>query len=108
MKSDEKFLTKCGLVSLVAKRTGKKQSEVGFIIDTILNAVVDSCVKTGGCDIKGFGKFHTIERKGQSAYNFKTKETLQLEPYKKVKFIPAKIWDMVNREESEIVKHELE
>lgn len=99
MDADKRFLTKNELSSLVAKRIGKKKSDVDFIVNTIINTIIDGCVKTGGCEIRGFGKFIVVKRKGWTAYNFKTKEPVQIEPFKKVKFIPAKTWDILNSDD---------
>lgn len=107
-KPNDSSLTKTKLVNLIAKRTGKKQSEVRFILDTTLNAIFDSCVNAGGCEISGFGKFYTVEMNGRSGYNFKTKGTVQIAPYRKIRFTPAGVWDVVSKASAGEDNHELE
>ena len=96
-KPTDSAITKTKLVNLIAKRTGKKQSEVKFILDTTLNAIFDSCIEAGGCEISGFGKFYTVEIKGRTGYNFKTKGPVQIAPYRKMRFIPAGAWDVLSK-----------
>ncbi len=89
-------MNKKDIIKKVAENTGMTQKDVTVIVDTFVDAVMDS-VKNGKVSISGFGTFEVVERAARMGRNPKTGMEIEIPASKSPKFKPAKAFkDFVN------------
>lgn len=89
-------MNKKDIIKKVAENTGMTQKDVTAIVDTFVDAVMDS-IKDGKVSISGFGTFEVVERAARMGRNPKTGMEIEIPASKSPKFKPAKAFkDFVN------------
>lgn len=89
-------MNKKDIIKKVAENTGMTQKDVTVIVDTFVDAVMDS-IKNGKVSISGFGTFEVVERAARMGRNPKTGMEIEIPASKSPKFKPAKAFkDFVN------------
>ncbi len=89
-------MNKKDIIKKVAENTGMTQKDVTAIVDTFVDAVIDS-IKDGKVSISGFGTFEVVERAARMGRNPKTGMEIEIPASKSPKFKPAKAFkDFVN------------
>lgn len=89
-------MNKKDIIKKVAENTGMTQKDVTVIVDTFVDAVMDS-IKDGKVSISGFGTFEVVERAARMGRNPKTGMEIEIPASKSPKFKPAKAFkDSVN------------
>lgn len=89
-------MNKKDIIKKVAENTGMTQKDVTVIVDTFVDAVMDS-IKDGKVSISGFGTFEVVERVARMGRNPKTGMEIEIPASKSPKFKPAKAFkDFVN------------
>ena len=89
-------MNKKDIIKKVAENTGMTQKDVTAIVDTFVDAVMDS-IKDGKVSISGFGTFEVVERAARMGRNPKTGMEIEIPASKSPRFKPAKAFkDFVN------------
>ena len=89
-------MNKKDIIKKVAENTGMTQKDVTAIVDTFVDAVINS-IKDGKVSISGFGTFEVVERAARMGRNPKTGMEIEIPASKSPKFKPAKAFkDFVN------------
>ncbi len=83
-------MTKLELIARISERTGVKKKEVGRVIDSFIENVIEEVGKGGEVRIIPFGIFRVVERKERRGRNPKTGEEMKIPSKKVVKFIVGK------------------
>ena len=81
-------LTKKDIISNIAEDSHLTKKDITEVVDLALTQIFESEGKT--VDLAGFGKFEITERKAREGINPLTKEKIQIEASKSVKFKIAK------------------
>jgi integration host factor subunit beta len=71
-------LTKQGIIDRLVKQSGFKKREIDYIIDNFLNYIVKSVDNGEKVEIRGFGSFCRVERKGRKVYSPIAKKHIDL------------------------------
>lgn len=83
-------LTKKDIISNIAEESNLTKKEVTEIVDSTLSQIFTALEQGKTVDLAGFGKFEITERKAREGFNPLTKEKIQIEASKSVKFKVAK------------------
>ena len=83
-------LTKKDIISNIAEESNLTKKEVTEIVDSTLSQIFTALEQGNTVDLAGFGKFEITERKAREGFNPLTKEKIQIEASKSVKFKVAK------------------
>lgn len=83
-------LTKKDIISNIAEESNLTKKEVTEIVDSTLSQIFAALEQGKTVDLAGFGKFEITERKAREGFNPLTKEKIQIEASKSVKFKVAK------------------
>ena len=83
-------LTKKEIISNIAEDSHLTKKDITEIVDSTLTQVFDALSEGKTVDLAGFGKFEITERKAREGFNPLTKEKIQIEASKSVKFKVAK------------------
>ncbi|MCZ6484259.1 MAG: integration host factor subunit beta [Acidobacteria bacterium] len=83
-------MTKADLTESVAKSSQLTQREAGFIVQIVLDSVVDALKSGDKVELRGFGSFRLRERKPRQARNPKTGETFQVPAKTVAYFTPGR------------------
>ncbi len=85
-----KNITRKELIENISKKTGLSQVEVKSIVESFLEAIMDSICKGKDIELRGFGRFKTKEKKARIARNPRTGEKVNVEAGVKPKFEASK------------------
>lgn len=83
-------LTKKDIITNIAADSTSTKKEITEIVDSTLTQIFDALKDGKSVDLAGFGKFEITERKAREGFNPLTKEKIQIEASKSVKFKVAK------------------
>ena len=83
-------LTKKDIIANIAADSTNTKKEITEIVDSTLTQIFDALKDGKSVDLAGFGKFEITERKAREGFNPLTKEKIQIEASKSVKFKVAK------------------
>lgn len=83
-------LTKKDIIANIAVDSKSTKKEITEIVDSTLTQIFDALKDGKSVDLAGFGKFEITERKAREGFNPLTKEKIQIEASKSVKFKVAK------------------
>ncbi len=83
-------LTKKDIIANIAADSTSTKKEITEIVDSTLTQIFDALKDGKSVDLAGFGKFEITERKAREGFNPLTKEKIQIEASKSVKFKVAK------------------
>ncbi len=56
------------------------------VTDTVFEAIEDGLFDDGEIRLRGFGRFHIVERAERKGRNFQTGETIVIPPYREIEF----------------------
>ncbi len=83
-------LTKKDIIANIAAESTSTKKEITEIVDSTLTQIFEALKDGKSVDLAGFGKFEITERKAREGFNPLTKEKIQIEASKSVKFKVAK------------------
>ena len=83
-------MTKTGLVSAVAERTGMTQKNASAAVDAVIGGIHGALAKGEKVGIAGFGVFSVRERKARTGRNPQTGKPLKIKAKKVPAFSPGK------------------
>lgn len=83
-------LTKKDIIANIANESELTKKDVTSIVDSTLTQIFNALGEGKTVDLAGFGKFEITERKAREGFNPLTKEKIQIEASKSVKFKVAK------------------
>ncbi len=78
-------ITKADIVDEVAQSTGLTKVDVKYVVDGVLNAIINSIAKGERIELRGFGVFKTKHRKSRAARNPRTGQIVEL----KDRYVPV-------------------
>lgn len=84
-------MTKKEIVKRIAERSGLTQIQIKEIVQSTLDAIVDSIVEAGRIELRNFGVFEVRERAPRKARNPRTGETVFVPAKKVVIFKPGRL-----------------
>lgn len=91
-------LTKKDIISNIAEDSHLTKKDITEVVDLALTQIFEGLRGGKTVDLAGFGKFEITERKAREGFNPLTKEKIQIEASKSVKFKVAKaLKEAVNR-----------
>ena len=83
-------LTKKDIISNIAEDSHLTKKDITEVVDSALTQIFEGLSEGKTVDLAGFGKFEITERKAREGFNPLTKEKIQIEASKSVKFKVAK------------------
>lgn len=83
-------MNKAAIVDAVNEKLGTTKVQAEEAVDTVVNSIVDSLKSGEDVSIAGLGIFAVKQRKGRTARNPRTGESIEVPPMKVPKFRPAK------------------
>ena len=83
-------LTKKDIISNIAEDSHLTKKDITEVVDLALTQIFEGLSEGKTVDLAGFGKFEITERKAREGFNPLTKEKIQIEASKSVKFKVAK------------------
>ena len=83
-------LTKRDLVTRISEETGLTQQQVLDVVQKTLDYIGESLAKGDKVELRNFGVFEVIDRKGRIARNPKSRQEVFIPERKVVKFKPGK------------------
>ena len=83
-------LTKQDIISNIAEDSHLSKKDITEVVDLALTQIFEGLSEGKTVDLAGFGKFEITERKAREGFNPLTKEKIQIEASKSVKFKVAK------------------
>ena len=83
-------LTKKDIISNIAEDSHLSKKDITEVVDLALTQIFEGLSEGKTVDLAGFGKFEITERKAREGFNPLTKEKIQIEASKSVKFKVAK------------------
>ena len=83
-------MTKKEIVKKIADRSGLTQIQTNEIVQSTLDAIIDSIVEAGRIELRNFGVFEVRERAPRKARNPRTGETVYVPAKKVVVFKPGR------------------
>jgi integration host factor subunit beta len=93
----ERTLTKADVIEEVMRVTELPRKEAEAVVETVLEHMVKALQADDKIEIRGFGSFHTRQRRGRVGRNPKTGEKVQVPPKRIPYFKPSKeLKDWVN------------
>ena len=78
------------LIESISERYGMPFAEVKRVVETTLDTIVDTLVTEGRVELRDFGVFEVVERKGRTAINLSNMTKVQVPSRKVVKFKQGK------------------
>ncbi len=87
--SESKSTNKKQLIRDLSKRTLLSQKEGCYVLNELLEIILEKIKSGEEVNIVGFGKFYPYEHKPRPVRNPKTLEEMILEPYVSIKFKPC-------------------
>lgn len=87
---EKKIITKKDLVARISENQNKSKKEIDEIIQTFLEEIASEVSEGNKVNLSGFGIFEISERAARAGINPKTKEAIQIEASKSVKFKVSK------------------
>jgi integration host factor subunit beta len=97
---NERTLTKADVIEEVMRVTGLLRKEAETVVEAVFEHMVQALRADDKIEIRGFGSFHTRQRRGRVGRNPKTGEKVQVPPKRIPYFKPSKElkdWVNVNR-----------
>src|SRR5438067_880127 len=82
-------LTKMSLVEAVAQAVDLPRGEAAHVVELIFDSIVRALRSGDKVEIRGFGSFHTRQRRGRIARNPKTRAPVDVPPKKIPYFKPS-------------------
>jgi integration host factor subunit beta len=93
----ERTLTKADVIEEVVRVTELPRKEAETVVETVFEEMVKALRADNKIEIRGFGSFHTRQRRGRVGRNPKTGEKVQVPPKRIPYFKPSKeLKDWVN------------
>ena len=86
-------MTKKEIVRKIAEKSGLTQIQTKDIVQSTLDAIVDSIVEAGRIELRNFGVFEVRERAPRKARNPRTGETVFVPAKKVVIFKPGRLME---------------
>jgi integration host factor subunit beta len=84
-------MTKKEIVRKISEISGLTQIQTKEIVQSTLDAVIDTIVEAGRIELRNFGVFEVRERAPRKARNPRTGETVQVPAKKVVVFKPGRM-----------------
>lgn len=88
-----KTLTKLDIIRQLADRYRMQYADSRRIVQGTLDMVIDALMQGKKVELRNFGIFEVVERKGRIARNIKDQKSLHIPPRKVVRFRQGKIMD---------------
>ncbi len=89
--------SKSDLIKRISSKSGLAQSEVKQTLDILVDSIHEALKHGGSVRLPGFGIFSVQSYEGRAGMNPRTKEKIQLPPYKRPLFKAGKeLKDTVN------------
>jgi nucleoid DNA-binding protein len=86
-------MTKKEIVKRIAEKSGLTQIQTKEIVQSTLDAIVDSILEVGRIELRNFGVFEVRERAPRKARNPRTGETVYVPAKKVVIFKPGRLME---------------
>ena len=83
--------TKQDIIRRVCHKTGYGNDDVRFIVQQFLDEVLGELSRGGRLEFRDFGVFKAVKRKGRSARNPKTGESVAVPDQVVARFVPARL-----------------
>ncbi|MDZ7289595.1 MAG: HU family DNA-binding protein [candidate division KSB1 bacterium] len=90
--STAKLITKAQIIDIVAEGTGLTKVETAAVIDGFLATINWAVSNDRRVALRGFGSFHSVQRRSRMTRNPRTGEKIMIPAYRAVVFRPAKEW----------------
>ncbi|MDX1907561.1 MAG: HU family DNA-binding protein [Bacteroidia bacterium] len=74
------------VVNALREQHNLTEEKARAIFDTVINSIQDGLFDDGEIRLRGFGRFHIVERAERKGRNFKTGETILIPSYKEIEF----------------------
>lgn len=87
-------INKKAIVKQVANKLDFTQKDVGDVIDSFLEAIIESLKQGIGVGLTGFGKFEVVTRESRKSRNPRTGEDIIVPERKAPKFRPSNQFKM--------------
>lgn len=85
-------MNKQTLVEKVAKKTGLSKKDTQAVVDSVVDAVMDTLKKGKSVTLVGFGSFKVAERAPRKGRNPQTGKSIDIPARKAPKFTPGKLF----------------
>lgn len=93
MSKENKTLTKMDIIKALSEKHNLPLVDVKRIVQGMLDSIIETVIKGNRIELRDFGVFEVVERKGRPARNIKQKTTVYIPSRKIVKFRQGKIMD---------------
>ena len=86
-------MTKKEIVKIISEKSGLTQIQTKEIVQSTLDAIVDSIISAGRIELRNFGVFEVRERAPRKARNPRTGEAVDVPAKKVVVFKPGRLME---------------
>ncbi|MFH1008145.1 MAG: HU family DNA-binding protein [Candidatus Latescibacterota bacterium] len=84
-------MTKADITGKISESTGMTKTDVGLVVNEVLDSISEALAKGKRIEIRGFGVFKVVRRAPRTARNPRTNEVVQIGERKAPVFVPSRI-----------------
>ena len=92
LKERMKAMTKADIVNEISESTGMTKTDVGLVVNGVLDSIREALVERKRIEIRGFGVFKVVRRAPRTARNPRTNEVVQIGERMAPVFVPSRIF----------------
>jgi nucleoid DNA-binding protein len=85
-------MTKADIVNGISDSTGMTKTDVGLVVNGVLDSIREALAEGERIEIRGFGVFKVVRRAPRTARNPRTNEVVQIGERMVPVFVPSRIF----------------